>query len=73
MENDKRVAEFRRNPKLEQLLGELDGLHQEAMTARKLGFVGKLVIHPCQIEVVHLGAEHTAHGWRRGAEPRSWR
>ena len=26
MENEKRVAEFRRNPKLEQLLGELNGL-----------------------------------------------
>ncbi len=26
MENDKRIAEFRRNPKLEQLLGELNGL-----------------------------------------------
>ena len=26
MENDKRVAEFRRNPKLEQLLGELNGM-----------------------------------------------
>ncbi len=35
------------------LLGDLDGLHREAMTARKLGFVGKLVIHPRQIEVVH--------------------
>ena len=34
------------------LLGDLDGLHREAMTARKLGFVGKLVIHPRQIEVV---------------------
>jgi citrate lyase subunit beta / citryl-CoA lyase len=34
------------------LLGDLDGLHQEAMTARKMGFVGKLLIHPRQIEVV---------------------
>lgn len=34
------------------LLGDLDGLHQEAMTARKLGFEGKLVIHPRQIDVV---------------------
>ena len=35
------------------LLNDLDGLHQEAMTARKLGFAGKLLIHPRQIEVVH--------------------
>jgi citrate lyase subunit beta/citryl-CoA lyase len=34
------------------LIGDLDGLHQEAMTARKMGFVGKLLIHPRQIEVV---------------------
>ncbi len=34
------------------LLGDLDGLHQEAMTARKLGFIGKLVLHPCQIETI---------------------
>jgi len=35
------------------LLGDLDGLHREATTARKLGFSGKLLIHPRQIEVVH--------------------
>jgi citrate lyase subunit beta/citryl-CoA lyase len=35
------------------LLNDLDGLHQEALTARKLGFAGKLLIHPRQIEVVH--------------------
>jgi citrate lyase subunit beta / citryl-CoA lyase len=35
------------------LLNDLDGLHAEAMTARKLGFTGKLLIHPRQIEVVH--------------------
>ena len=35
------------------LLGDLDGLHREAVTARKLGFTGKLVIHPRQIDVVH--------------------
>ena len=34
------------------LINDLDGLHQEAMTARKLGFVGKLLIHPRQIDVV---------------------
>lgn len=35
------------------LLGDLEGLHREAVTARKLGFAGKMVIHPSQIEVVH--------------------
>jgi citrate lyase subunit beta/citryl-CoA lyase len=42
------------------LLGDLDGLHREAMTARKLGFVGKLVIHPRQIEVVRRVFSPTA-------------
>ena len=35
------------------LLNDLSGLHQEATTARKMGFAGKLIIHPRQIEVVH--------------------
>jgi citrate lyase subunit beta/citryl-CoA lyase len=35
------------------LLNDLSGLHQEATTARKMGFAGKLLIHPRQIEVVH--------------------
>jgi citrate lyase subunit beta/citryl-CoA lyase len=35
------------------LLNDLNGLHQEATTARKMGFAGKLLIHPRQIEVVH--------------------
>jgi citrate lyase subunit beta/citryl-CoA lyase len=35
------------------LLGDLDGLYREAVTARKLGFTGKLIIHPRQIDVVH--------------------
>lgn len=34
-------------------LNDLDGLQREAATARKLGFVGKLVLHPRQIDVVH--------------------
>jgi citrate lyase subunit beta/citryl-CoA lyase len=34
------------------LLSDLDGLYQEAVTARKLGFTGKLVIHPRQVDVV---------------------
>jgi citrate lyase subunit beta/citryl-CoA lyase len=42
------------------LLGDLDGLHREATTARKLGFVGKLVIHPRQIEVVRRVFSPTA-------------
>jgi citrate lyase subunit beta/citryl-CoA lyase len=35
------------------LLNDLSGLHQEATTARKMGFAGKLLIHPRQIDVVH--------------------
>jgi citrate lyase subunit beta/citryl-CoA lyase len=42
------------------LLSDFDGLHQEAVTARKLGFIGKLVIHPRQIEVVHQVFSPTA-------------
>ena len=42
------------------LLNDLDGLHQEALTARKMGFAGKLVIHPRQIEVVHQVFSPTA-------------
>lgn len=34
-------------------LGDLEGLHREAVTARKLGYTGKLLLHPRQIEVVH--------------------
>jgi citrate lyase subunit beta/citryl-CoA lyase len=34
-------------------LSDLDGLHREATTARKLGFAGKLILHPRQIDVVH--------------------
>lgn len=35
------------------LLNDMSGLHQEATTARKMGFAGKLVIHPRQIDIVH--------------------
>lgn len=35
------------------LLGDPEGLHREAVTARKMGFAGKMVIHPGQIEMVH--------------------
>lgn len=34
-------------------LGDLDGLVAAARWARSLGFVGKSVIHPCQIEPTH--------------------
>lgn len=34
-------------------IGDLEGLEASVLRARRLGFVGKLLIHPQQIEVVH--------------------
>lgn len=49
-------------------LNDPDGLSAEARQARQLGYSGKLVIHPAQIERVHQafapGAEEVAHARR---------
>ncbi|MCY4572340.1 MAG: CoA ester lyase [Gemmatimonadetes bacterium] len=48
--------------------GEMSGLREEAIGARRLGFTGKVAIHPAQIPVIHEVFTPSADEVRRARE-----